>query len=116
MVQCKAIRHLDTARQEDLEIQTGQRNLINQGQALGLSKSQLEAVKMHVIDKLNVVRAMFSRTFSMLDFKELTTEQISNVGTIALTAPNCIIALSDGRTTIEQLANMDVDSLRQAVE
>ena len=128
----QAIRHLDTVRQEDLELarrnlggtvrqedlelQTGQRNLINQGQVFGLNESQLEAVRMYVINKLNVVRAMFNRTFSMLDFKDLTTEQISNVGTIALVVPSCITALSDERTTITQLADMDVDSLRQAVE
>lgn len=108
--------HLDIVRREDSELETGQRNLVDQGQAVGLNESQLDAVRMCVIDKLSVVRAMLNRTFSMLDFKDLTTEQISNVGTIALHDPNCITALSDGRTTITQLADMDADSLRQAVE
>lgn len=112
----QAIRHLDTVRQEEMELHSGQRGLIEQGLAFNLDEAQLESVRVHVIDKLSVVRAMWSHAFSMLDFKELTIEQISNVGTVALTAPNCIAALSDGRTTIAQLAAMNVESLRQAVE
>lgn len=122
-VDLDAIRALDTARQNDLRehqnalaLQTGQRNLIEQGQAVGLSESQLHAIGMYVLDKLSVVRAIYDRIFSMLDFIDLTTEQIANVGTIALVEPNCVTALSDQRTTIAQLADMDAYSLRQAVE
>jgi hypothetical protein len=49
-------------------------------------------------------------------FENLSEEQIEKIGRIALTHQSCIDAIADGRTTIEQLADMREDYLMFTIE
>ncbi len=91
--------------------------LLQEARRIGCTEDQVEAIRTNILDKPYILEAIIdNHAFSVADFRGLTTEQIVDIGTIALNAPRCILDLTDGRVTIEQLAGLDSEALRQAVE
>ncbi|MDF1677660.1 MAG: hypothetical protein P1U32_03080 [Legionellaceae bacterium] len=88
-------------------------------QALEIFKDDIlkfMAAEEHILNKPTVIEAIRNGIISVQDFKALDEIQISNIGEFALGRQGCIDAIVDGRTTIEQLAELDAEALRHAVE
>lgn len=97
----------------------GQETLQQSASSL-LTKSQFRMLKLHVLDKPLVIEALFNHMISLQDieeqFENLSEAQIVKIGSLALPHQSCIDAIIDGRTTIEQLAEMDEDDLVFTIE
>lgn len=103
--------------QRTIELETEMLLLLQEARRTGCTEDQVEAIRTNVLDKPLILEAIIDyRSFSIADFRDLTIEQIFDIGTIALNDPRCVLDLTDGRVTIAQLAGLNTEALRHAVE
>ena len=74
------------------------------------------AIEEHILNKPTVIEAIRNGIISVQDFKDLDEIQMREIGNLALGHQGCIDAIADGSTTIKQLAELDAEVLKHAVE